>query len=107
MTAQKAGALGDDAAKWSSIEWKEARRQVRRLQVRIAKAVLENRWNKVRSLQYLLTHSFYAKLLAVKTCDLQIRGKSPQALTASFGEAPEPNGGLLAACADVAIILSL
>ncbi len=25
-----------------------------------------NRWNKVRALQYLLTHSFYAKLLAVK-----------------------------------------
>ena len=49
-----------------SIDWKEARRQVRRLQVRIAKAVKENRWNKVKSLQFLLTHSFYAKLLAVK-----------------------------------------
>lgn len=66
MTAQKAGALRDDADKWSSIDWKEARRQVRRLQVRIAKAVKENRWNKVKALQYLLTHSFYAKLLAVK-----------------------------------------
>jgi RNA-directed DNA polymerase len=66
MTARKAGALGDDAGKWNSINWKAARRKVRRLQVRIAKAVQENRWNKVRSLQYLLTHSFYAKLLAVK-----------------------------------------
>ncbi len=37
MTAQKAGALRDDAEKWSSIGWKEAQRQVRRLQVRIAK----------------------------------------------------------------------
>jgi RNA-directed DNA polymerase len=66
MTAQKAGALRDDAKKWNSINWKEARRQVRRLQMRIAKAVKEDRWNKVAALQHLLTHSFYAKLLAVK-----------------------------------------
>jgi RNA-directed DNA polymerase len=66
MTAQKAGALRDDANKWSSIDWKDAQREVRRLQMRIAKAVKENRWNKVKALQYLLTYSFYAKLLAVK-----------------------------------------
>jgi len=66
MTAQKAGALRDDAYKWSSIDWKEAQREVRRLQMRIAKAVKENRWNKVKALQYLLNHSFYPKLLAVK-----------------------------------------
>ena len=34
--------------------------------MRIAKAVKESRWNKVRTLQYLLSRSFYAKLLAVK-----------------------------------------
>lgn len=39
MTAQKAGALRDNAEKWSSINWKEAQREVRRLQMRIAKAV--------------------------------------------------------------------
>ncbi len=66
MTADKAGALIDDADKWNSIDWREAQRQVRRLQVRIAKAVKENRWNRVKAIQYLLTHSFYAKLLAVK-----------------------------------------
>jgi len=60
MTAQKAGALKDDADKWGSIDWKQAWRQVKRLQVRIAKAVKESRWNKVKSLQYLLTRSFYA-----------------------------------------------
>jgi len=64
--ADKAGALKDDAVKWNSIDWKEAEREVRRLQVRIAKAVKDNRWNRVKVLQYLLTHSFYAKLLAVK-----------------------------------------
>ena len=77
MTAQKAGALGDDAGKWNSIDWKKIRRVVRRLQVRIAKAVKENRWNKVRSLQYLLTHSFYAKLLAVKRVTSNKGKKTP------------------------------
>ena len=66
MMAGKDGALKDDADKWNSIDWKEAEREVRRLQVRIAKAVKDNRWNKVKVLQHLLTHSFYAKLLAVK-----------------------------------------
>ena len=66
MTANKAGALEDHAVKWNSIDWNQAQRRVRRLQVRIAKAVKDNRWNKVKVLQYLLTHSFYAKLLAVK-----------------------------------------
>ena len=65
MTAL-AGAPIDDAKKWGSIDWKTAQSEVRRLQMRIAKAVKENKWNKVKTLQYLLTRSFYAKLLAVK-----------------------------------------
>ena len=65
-TAISAGAFIDDAKNWNSIDWKYRRRQVRRLQVRIAKAVQEGKWNKVKVLQYLLTRSFYAKLLAVK-----------------------------------------
>ena len=105
MTAVQAGALRDDADKWSSIDFEHARREVRRLQVRIAKAVQENRWNKVSALQYLLTHSFHAKLLAVKRVTSN-KGKKPPALTAFCGEAPEPNGGLLSACGDVAITLN-
>ncbi|MBL1259311.1 MAG: group II intron reverse transcriptase/maturase [Thiotrichaceae bacterium] len=61
-----AGALIDDTEKWNQIDWNHARRVVRRLQMRIAKAVKEGQWNKVRALQYCLSHSFYAKLLAVK-----------------------------------------
>ena len=64
--AIQAGALKDDAVKWNSINWTEAQQQVRRLHVRIAKAVKDNRWNKVKVLQHLLTHSFYAKSTAVK-----------------------------------------
>lgn len=51
---------------WRSIDWKTARREVRRLQMRIAKAVQEGKHGKVKSLQWILTHSFYAKALAVK-----------------------------------------
>ena len=65
-TADKAGALIDDARKWKSIDWSRIRRQVRGLQVRIAQAVKGNRWNRVKVLQYLLTRSLYAKLMAVK-----------------------------------------
>ncbi len=65
MTAS-AGAPVRDAVKWEQVDWDHARREVRKLQMRIAKAVQEKRWNRVRSLQWLLTHSFYAKLLAVK-----------------------------------------
>jgi RNA-directed DNA polymerase len=51
---------------WDAIEWQSIERQVLRLQMRIAKAVREGRWGKVKSLQWLLTHSFAAKLLAVR-----------------------------------------
>jgi len=77
MMAVKAGAPIDEAKKWSSRNWKETRRQVRRLQMRIAKAVKENRWNKVNALQHLLTHSFNAKLLAVKRVTSNKGKKTP------------------------------
>ena len=40
-TAYNAGAPMDDAFKWKVMDWKRARHAVRRLQVRIAKAVKE------------------------------------------------------------------
>jgi RNA-directed DNA polymerase len=76
-TAISAGAPVDNAKEWSSIDWNYAWRQVRRLQIRIAKAVKENKWNKVKALQYLLTRSFYAKLLAVKRVTSNKGKKTP------------------------------
>ncbi len=72
-----AGALIDDADHWAQINWDQARREVRRLQLRIAKAVKESRWNKVHALQYLLSRSFYAKLLAVKRVTSNKGKKTP------------------------------
>ena len=60
------GAPIDDAKRWKSIDWPKARREVRRLQMRIAKAVTEGKHGKVKTLQWILTHSFHAKALAVK-----------------------------------------
>jgi RNA-directed DNA polymerase len=51
---------------WYCFPWKQAEAHVRRLQVRIAKAVRERKWGKVRALQHLLTRSFYAKALSIK-----------------------------------------
>ena len=51
---------------WYSVNWRSASRNVRRLQVRIVKAMKAGRWNKVKALQRLLRCSFSARLLAVK-----------------------------------------
>ena len=51
---------------WTGIDWPKATQHVRRLQARIVKAMQEGRWNKVKVLQHLLTHSFSGKALAVK-----------------------------------------
>lgn len=51
---------------WNSIDWPQVIQHVKRLQMRIAKAVKDQKWGKVKSLQWLLTHSRSAKLLAVR-----------------------------------------
>jgi RNA-directed DNA polymerase len=51
---------------WKSINWKHVKQKVMSLQLRIAKAIKEGRHNKAKALQWVLTHSFSAKLLAVK-----------------------------------------
>jgi RNA-directed DNA polymerase len=52
--------------KWKSINWKKYQVEVRKLQARIVKAQKEGKHGKVKSLQWILTHSFAAKALAVK-----------------------------------------
>ena len=61
-----AGAVSHDAMDWHAIDWRRVHQTVRRLQVRIVKAVQASRWGKVRALQHLLTHSFSGRALAVR-----------------------------------------
>ena len=64
--ATPAGAVSHKAVDWHAIDWRQAHRNVRRLQARIVKAVQEGRWGKVNALQHLLTHSLSGKALAVR-----------------------------------------
>jgi RNA-directed DNA polymerase len=57
---------GGKTSNWNIIDWNEVTRQVCELQTRIVKAMKQEDWKKVRSLQRLLTHSTAAKLLAVR-----------------------------------------
>ena len=66
MTAIVAGAASNIPQNWIQIDWKQVHRHVYRIQLRIAKAVQEKRWGKVKALQRILTCSKSAKLLAVK-----------------------------------------
>ena len=51
---------------WTDIDWVRCETAVQKLQGRIVKAQREGRPGKVKALQWTLTHSFYAKALAVK-----------------------------------------
>ena len=59
-------ATSDVAKAWDSIDWNKANAYVKKLQMRIVKAHQQGRTGKVKSLQWLLTHSFYGRALAVK-----------------------------------------
>jgi RNA-directed DNA polymerase len=52
--------------RWQSINWTRCEAEVRKLQVRIVKALKAKRVGKVRSLQHILVNSFAAKALAVR-----------------------------------------
>src|SRR5579863_1836390 len=68
MTTTARPLIGASSASssWDAIAWRTIKKDVKRLQMRIAKATREGRWGKVKALQWLLTHSFAAKLLAVR-----------------------------------------
>ena len=51
---------------WADINWSIIQKNVRKLQVRIAKATYEKNWRKVKTLQRFLTRSFSARALAVR-----------------------------------------
>ena len=68
MTGQQYGtsASSDLATHWHGIDWARCYREVRRLQARIVKATQDGKHGKVKALQWLLTHSFSGKALAVR-----------------------------------------
>ncbi|MBW8309397.1 MAG: group II intron reverse transcriptase/maturase [Candidatus Paracaedibacteraceae bacterium] len=80
MATKKVSLTGASSAcslSWDSLPWSQINKQVYRLQMRIAKAVREGRKGKVKSLQRLLTRSFYGKCLAVKRVVQNKGAKTP------------------------------
>ena len=66
MITNKVSALFVQYQAWSQIDWSKCKRNVLRLQSRIAKATKAKQWGKVKSIQWILTHSLSAKALAVR-----------------------------------------
>lgn len=62
---------------WTDIKWPKVEALVKRLQMRIAKATREGRYGKAKALQWLLTHSYYPKLVAVRRVTQSHGGKTP------------------------------
>jgi RNA-directed DNA polymerase len=73
---------------WINIDWKAVETHVNRLQVRITKAVFKGKWNLVKRLCYLLAHSFYAKLLAIRKVT-QNKGKRTAGIDGECWKTPE------------------
>ena len=87
-TVQTVGAISNEAAEWLAIDWPSVYRNVRRLQVRIVKAMKKNRWNKVKALQRLLTHSYSGKVLAVRRVT-ENNGKKTPGVDQEIWDTPE------------------
>ncbi len=51
---------------WNLINWDKVKANVKSLQLRIAKAIEKKSFGKAKAIQWILTHSFSAKLLAIK-----------------------------------------
>ena len=66
LVERPASASSADLIEWHGIDWARVNRNVRNLQIRIAKATKEQDWRKVKALQRFLTRSFCGKALAVR-----------------------------------------
>jgi RNA-directed DNA polymerase len=74
---QSFGASSNKVSDWQAIDWPKVRHYVRRLQLRIAKAIRAGKYGKAKALSWLLTHSRSAKLLAVKRVTENKGAKTP------------------------------
>ncbi len=82
------GAVSHEVGDWHAIDWQQAHTTVRRLQARIVKATQEGRWGKVKALQHVLTHSYSAKVLAVRRVT-ENEGKNTPGVDREIWDTPE------------------
>jgi RNA-directed DNA polymerase len=85
---ESTGAASDLFSHWREVDWRTVSGEVRRLQVRIVKAVETGRWGKVKALQRLLTTSRNGKLLAVRRVT-ENQGKKTPGVDGESWDTPE------------------
>ncbi|AYY96089.1 group II intron reverse transcriptase/maturase [Burkholderia multivorans] len=67
VSTEKGGsALSHAPDHWHAVDWRRVERNVRGMQIRIAKATREGDWRRVKALQRMLTRTLSAKLHAVR-----------------------------------------
>ncbi len=67
VSSRKTGsALSHAPDDWYAVDWRRVERNVRGMQIRIAKATREGKWRRVKALQRMLTRTLSAKLHAVR-----------------------------------------
>jgi len=76
------------AGEWMSLLWDRLRMIVKKLQLRIAKATQLRKFRKVKTLQWILTHSFAAKAIAVRKV-LQNKGSKTPGVDGIIIKTPE------------------
>ena len=82
----RSGAPSHAESNWPQ-SWCRIESDVKRLQVRIAKATRESRWGKAQALQRLLTRSYSGKMLAVKRVT-ENRGKKTPGIDGKIWSTP-------------------
>ncbi|NWK42923.1 group II intron reverse transcriptase/maturase [Ralstonia pickettii] len=81
-------ALSGAPQNWTAINWRRVERNVRAMQIRIAKATQEEDWRRVKALQRSLTRSFCAKALAVRRVT-ENQGKRTAGVDRELWDSPE------------------
>lgn len=81
-------ALSGAPLSWTTMQWRRVERNVRAMQIRIAKATQEGDWRRVKALQRSLTRSFSAKALAVRRVT-ENQGKRTAGVDRELWDSPE------------------
>jgi RNA-directed DNA polymerase len=81
-------ALSGAPQRWDAINWRRVERNVRAMQIRIAKATQEGDWRRVKALQRSLTRSWSAKASAVKRVT-ENQGKRTAGVDRVLWDSPE------------------
>ncbi|SAL46495.1 group II intron reverse transcriptase/maturase [Caballeronia telluris] len=89
VSGRKTGsALSHAPVNWNAVNWRKVERNVRGMQIRIAKATREGDWRRVKALQRMLTRTLSAKLYAIRRVT-QNQGARTAGVDCELWDSPE------------------